>query len=137
MTLLEELQQTPPHVWGIRAGVVVLAAVLYFVPAHVAASRGKRNARAIFVLNFFAGWTLLGWVGALVWAVSLDAPLGRPVAVRPVSSGMFIGAYLGFVFLSLLGIEMAASNSREDFRKLERRHREEIEDLAARIRAGR
>ena len=25
---------------------------------------------AIFVLNLFLGWTLLGWVGALVWAAT-------------------------------------------------------------------
>jgi hypothetical protein len=27
---------------------------------------------AIGVLNFFLGWTLLGWIGALVWACTAD-----------------------------------------------------------------
>lgn len=56
--------------------LVVLAAVvsvlLYFVPAITALRRGKRNAVAIFVLNLFLGWTLLGWVLALVWAWTHD-----------------------------------------------------------------
>lgn len=31
-----------------------------------------RNASGIFLLNLFLGWTLVGWVIALVWAVSND-----------------------------------------------------------------
>jgi hypothetical protein len=46
----------------------LLAAIFYFVPFAVAQMRGQRNATAIFVLNLLLGWTLLGWVGALVWA---------------------------------------------------------------------
>jgi threonine/homoserine/homoserine lactone efflux protein len=29
-------------------------------------------------LNFFLGWTLVGWVVALVWAMSKDANVGQP-----------------------------------------------------------
>lgn len=31
---------------------------------------GKKHASGIIILNVFLGWTLLGWVAALVWAVS-------------------------------------------------------------------
>jgi hypothetical protein len=43
--------------------------VIYFIPTFVAASRKGKHHTAIFVINLFLGWTLLGWVGALVWAV--------------------------------------------------------------------
>lgn len=43
---------------------------LYFLPSYVGAK--KKNASAIFVLNFFLGWTVLGWVIALVWASTKD-----------------------------------------------------------------
>src|SRR3990167_4145182 len=46
-----------------------LALLLYFLPTVIAASGHSRNTQAIFLLNLFLGWTLLGWVGALVWAV--------------------------------------------------------------------
>ena len=50
-------------------GVFVLVALLiYFLPSLVAYN--KRNASAIFLLNLFLGWTLLGWVAALVWAAT-------------------------------------------------------------------
>jgi hypothetical protein len=42
---------------------------LYFLPSFIAAVRRKRNTAAIFSLNFLAGWTFIGWVGALVWAM--------------------------------------------------------------------
>lgn len=49
--------------------VIAIAAVVYFLPALVAASR-ERAKLPIFVLNLFLGWTVLGWVVALVWAVT-------------------------------------------------------------------
>jgi cation transport ATPase len=49
---------------------VAIGALLYFVPSIV--GRHKTNATAIFVFNFFLGWTFLGWVLALVWACTKD-----------------------------------------------------------------
>jgi hypothetical protein len=42
----------------------------YFIPTFVAYGRKKSNAGAIFALNFFLGWSLIGWVAALIWALS-------------------------------------------------------------------
>ena len=47
----------------------VLGIAIYFFPALVAFLGGKRNRGAILVLNLFLGWTLLGWVGSLIWAI--------------------------------------------------------------------
>ncbi len=60
--------------------------VIYFIPAIVAVSNKKQNAVAIGVLNLFLGWTLIGWVVALVWAMSKDVIVAQPpqpVPVRP------------------------------------------------------
>lgn len=45
---------------------------IYLLPSYVAHERKKRNFQAILVLNIFAGWTFIGWLGALVWAVTKD-----------------------------------------------------------------
>jgi Superinfection immunity protein len=50
--------------------VVTVLFVGYFFPAIVAALRHHRNADAICVLNLFLGWTFLGWVAAIVWAMT-------------------------------------------------------------------
>jgi hypothetical protein len=49
--------------------------ILYFLPAIIAFARSKRDAGAILVLNFFLGWTAIGWVIALVWALKQDVPM--------------------------------------------------------------
>ena len=41
----------------------------YFVPTVVAFRRRHPQIMAIVVLNLFLGWTLLGWLGALIWAL--------------------------------------------------------------------
>lgn len=46
--------------------------VMYFLPSIVALARGKRDLAGIVVLNFFLGWTMIGWVVALVWALKTD-----------------------------------------------------------------
>ncbi|HEV2617365.1 MAG TPA: superinfection immunity protein [Candidatus Acidoferrales bacterium] len=46
-------------------GLLVLV-LLYFLPAII--GHNKRDAMGIFLLNFFLGWTIIGWVAALFWA---------------------------------------------------------------------
>lgn len=48
--------------------VLVFCIFLYFIPALVASNNNHSQTNAIFALNLFLGWTLLGWVIALVWA---------------------------------------------------------------------
>src|SRR6266851_3105879 len=47
----------------------VLGSLSIFLPSIIALARSKRNTLSTFLLNFFLGWTLIGWVVALVWAV--------------------------------------------------------------------
>lgn len=56
----------------IALGTISGVLCIYFVPAYV--GRHKQNATAILVLNIFLGWTFIGWVGALVWALTNDVP---------------------------------------------------------------
>ncbi len=49
--------------------LVVLIFVFYFLPTLIAFLRQHKNKLAIFLLNLFLGWTVLGWVVSLVWSV--------------------------------------------------------------------
>jgi len=55
------------------AGLVLLALILglYFIPTF--AARGKPQFKSVLALNFFLGWTLVGWVVALAWAVKEES----------------------------------------------------------------
>jgi hypothetical protein len=52
----------------------LVAIGLYFLPYIIAYEKGKRNSTSIFLLNLFLGWTLIGWVVALVWSTSYEKP---------------------------------------------------------------
>lgn len=47
----------------------MLILVIYFMPSIIAFQSKKSNTKAIVVLNLLLGWTILGWVGALIWAL--------------------------------------------------------------------
>lgn len=64
--------------------ILALLGLAYFMPTVVAALRGHHNGMAIFVLNLFLGWTLLGWIAAAVWSVTAKRP--KIVTVRPVGT---------------------------------------------------
>lgn len=46
--------------------------VIYFLPTIIAYERGHKNAFAILVLNILLGWSIIGWVIALIWSVLKD-----------------------------------------------------------------
>jgi hypothetical protein len=52
-----------------------LGFAMYFLPTIIAFARNKRDTTSILLLNFFLGWTMIGWVVALVWAVKTDVPM--------------------------------------------------------------
>jgi len=59
-------------------GWMVVAVLGYLIPSITAMAREHRNAAAIAALNVLLGWTVLGWIGALVWA--LTEPKGQAKA---------------------------------------------------------
>jgi hypothetical protein len=44
----------------------------YFLPTIIALMRERHDKFSIFLLNFFLGWSLIGWVIALIWACKSD-----------------------------------------------------------------
>lgn len=68
--------------------LLILGAIglgLYFVPAIIGFSRNHPQKVPIAVLNLLAGWTFIGWVGALVWAFVI--PQAAHGAGGPTSAG--------------------------------------------------
>lgn len=55
------------------------AIALYFYPTICAAGEHPKTT-PIFALNLLAGWTLIGWIGALIWALNKPAD---PVYAAP------------------------------------------------------
>ena len=48
---------------------LTIVTAMFFLPTIIAVSR-NHNGLAIFLLNFFLGWTVIGWFWALIWSVT-------------------------------------------------------------------
>jgi hypothetical protein len=60
----------------------VVAFVLHFLPTFIAGSRHVQSFWWILLINLFFGWTLIGWVIALVWALQDRPRLGYGYVAR-------------------------------------------------------
>lgn len=52
------------------------AVAVYFLPGLIGRARRHHNSDAILLTNLLLGWTGLGWVVALIWAVTATRPPG-------------------------------------------------------------
>ena len=65
------MESAAPGTFGLLFTTLVVG-ILYFLPTIMAYwSRLKRRG-GILVINLFLGWTLIGWILALAWAVGGD-----------------------------------------------------------------
>ena len=55
-------------VHAVIAWIFAVMSLLYFLPWAIAASRGRPNTGGVFLVNLLVGWTLIGWIAALVMA---------------------------------------------------------------------
>ena len=62
--------------------IVTVFTGLYMLPWAIAASRGKANQWTVFLVSLLLGWTVVGWIVALVLACT---------AHRPLLPGMMLG----------------------------------------------
>jgi hypothetical protein len=59
---------------------LILLLAIYMIPGIIALCRSHRQAVPILVLDLLLGWTLIGWVVALVW--SLTTPAAPVVIIK-------------------------------------------------------
>lgn len=50
--------------------LLVVGAIIYFVPTGLAWWMHVKSTRTIFYVNLVFGWTIIGWIVALMWAMS-------------------------------------------------------------------
>ncbi len=67
------LLQTPQGSVVVIVALAVLGVLFYLFPALLGLAMGIVHWRGVLVVNALLGWTVLGWIAALVW-VLLDRP---------------------------------------------------------------
>jgi len=63
------------------AWVCAVLTLGYMLPWAVAATRGRSNQAAVGLLDFFLGWSLIGWVVSLVMACQAHTVIGPAMTV--------------------------------------------------------
>ncbi|MGH9414135.1 MAG: superinfection immunity protein [Terriglobales bacterium] len=70
-------------------------ALLYFLPAILA--HNKRNFTAILLVDALLGWTVIGWIAALIWACADEHAAPRVVVIPAgAAAGYADGHFCGF-----------------------------------------
>jgi hypothetical protein len=72
--------------WAIA--LVPLFLIAYLTPVFIAVVRKHRFTTAIGLINLALGWTVVGWVAAIVWAVNKDVR-ETPEDPEPVAGPLF------------------------------------------------
>lgn len=50
--------------------LTIVALWAYLMPTIISEIRQAKHEAGIVIVNLFLGWTILGWIGALLWAAS-------------------------------------------------------------------
>jgi ribosomal protein L40E len=67
--------------------IIVFCAIfcIYMIPTLLAYNRKVTNVGSVFVINFFLGWTFIGWIVALAMAAKSSLPVVGPNQVMVVT----------------------------------------------------
>ncbi|HEV2620196.1 MAG TPA: superinfection immunity protein, partial [Acidobacteriaceae bacterium] len=49
---------------------VILGGLIYWLPSIVALAGHSNRRVGVMMVNFLFGWTIIGWLGALTWAIA-------------------------------------------------------------------
>jgi hypothetical protein len=63
---------------------LIFCGVIYFLPSII--GHDKRTFPGIFLLNLLLGWTIIGWIIALIWACTADM---RPQVLAVAGAGYY------------------------------------------------
>ena len=69
IALANNVVENAAGVIGSFIGIFIVT-LIYFLPSVIAFFRDRKNGCAIFALNLLGGWTFIGWLVALIWAIS-------------------------------------------------------------------
>ena len=116
MAAAEVAEPVPAIVSAIPA-LLFLGALFfaYILPACIASWRHHHNANAIFVVNLFLGWTLLGWVAALAWAVTNPAP--KSLNMKKIITTIIAAAAIATAQADLFRVSFIPSDGKRIRRK--------------------
>jgi hypothetical protein len=66
------MPQLPEMPFALLAAIffvgTLIGLLVYLIPSLVAFHREHENKAGILIVNFLAGWTIVGWIYCLIWS---------------------------------------------------------------------
>lgn len=87
--MIDALSQRFPGYEDWTIALLPVLLIAYFTPLLIAVLRKHRFTASIGLINLALGWTIVGWVAAIVWAVNKDVRDGT-LAQEPVAEPPFV-----------------------------------------------
>lgn len=82
-----DYSEAPPEAVPIAILLFITVVIfIYFIPTVIAFTRGSNLSAAVLVINLFLGWSILGWIAALVMAV-LPKQKSQTIIVQQSTDG--------------------------------------------------
>lgn len=78
--------------WLLLIFCIVL--IVYFIPVIIAKANSSNRMTGIFWLNLLTGWSVIGWITALIWAITSNRE-NRHVIVGTISTPSSVADELG------------------------------------------
>lgn len=89
-------------------------AFIYFIPAIVAYERKHPSRAGILTLNFFLGWTFIGWVVSLAWAFSGERQERTPEEIEANWQRAKDAGIVGLIAVGVVLVMVILTNSEHD-----------------------
>ena len=80
--------------------LIALLSLFYFLPLAIAFNRKRANTGAIFALNLFLGWSLIGWVNSL----SLVLKRRKCCLGLPSKNPQGLNSYIRLKLVTIIGL---------------------------------
>lgn len=78
-------QEQPSTAVVVIAWVLTVFTGLYLLPWAIAATRGKSDQAIILLINVLLGWTVIGWIAALIMSVLSHRQIGVVTGAVPAA----------------------------------------------------
>ncbi|GLR65559.1 hypothetical protein GCM10010909_02370 [Acidocella aquatica] len=59
--------------------LAILGFLLYFLPCIISGNRNATNGGAVFMVNLLFGWTLIGWLVAMIMAITAQTEVSAEI----------------------------------------------------------
>ncbi|TKB53372.1 superinfection immunity protein [Ferrimonas aestuarii] len=82
----------------IAPAMILVASLLYFLPSILAAKGGHERFRLIMLINVLLGWTIVGWLASLIWAVMGSSMKTCPDCAERIKTEARVCRYCGNSF---------------------------------------